>query len=65
MSTHYSLSCVFLALTLELWFDLPGLGGEAAKDVPLGVFDQQQGGPTLRNASHHPAKALSMQFRGK
>lgn len=52
-------------LTLKLRFDLPGVGGEAPKDMPLGVSDKQQGGPLLHQAGHHPGKALPVQPSGK
>lgn len=33
--------------------------------MSLRVFDEQQGGPTLHQAGHHPGEALPMQPRGK
>lgn len=46
---------------MELRFDLPGVGGEAPKNVSLCVLDEQQGGPTLHQCGHHPGEALAVQ----
>lgn len=64
-SGSISLWHTFGILTLKLRFDLPGVGGEAPKDLPLGVSDKQQGGPLLHQAGHHPGKALPVQPSGK
>lgn len=53
------------SLTLELRLDLPAVWGEASKNVSLCVFDEQQGGPALHQAGHHPGEALPMQPCGK
>lgn len=53
------------SLTLELRFDVPGVGGKATKNMSLCVFDKQQGGPPLCQASHHPGEALPVQPCGK
>ena len=54
-----------MGLTLELWFHLPGMGGERPEHVAPGVPDEQQGGAPFGQARHHPGEALSVQLCGE